>query len=302
MVAAVEVSGRQPVVADQQLTGCTDRYIAERPVDHPQRHAGRRATDRYVGDVAELDSVGLVDHAADDGLGRAVLVEDAHTRERAPQPSGQACRERLTADDERAQVARRLEAEKQLEMRGGRLAPGQIGPPRDVAEPARSVGADDHEPTTGDEWHEQAGHRQIERERAEEWRDGHDVAVDVRLERELDVPGEAGVRDRHTLRFARRARREEQVGLAVAADLRERHGGAAGRRAPEARRAPAHNPPARRVVAGDRRVAPDRAARTSHLPRASRRSRRRRRARGRVRSRPGSLPVRRRPPARAARR
>ena len=99
-VGATEIAGGEADMGDEELALATERNVDEMVVDHAQRHAGSGSTDRHLGPTLELVAVDLVDHAADDGFRRPVLVEEAHTRKHVAQPVRQRSTERLAAHDQ----------------------------------------------------------------------------------------------------------------------------------------------------------------------------------------------------------
>ena len=143
LVVAAEVAGREADVGDAELTGRPERHPLEVLVDDPQGHAWRGPADGYLGRLIELGGQRLVDHAADDCFRGSVLVEDPEVATALEQPPRQAGAERLTADDEGGQrVVGRQETLEDLEVRGGRLAPGDVGGAGQGRQPLRPVVAD----------------------------------------------------------------------------------------------------------------------------------------------------------------
>ena len=98
-------------------------------------------------------------------------------------------------------------------MRRRRLRPGHVGPCGEGGEACAAVVGDDDHPAPAQQGEEQTGDREVERECGEERNDRLLVRSEVALLGESHVASGAQVADRHTLGFAGRTRREEQVRL-----------------------------------------------------------------------------------------
>jgi hypothetical protein len=190
-------------------------------VEDPDLAAGTRVSDRHV-DTEVVVGRPLVDHAADDGFGRSVLVEDAHARRahvehtlrhRAP--------ERLAADDDRAQRSgggREPDEEFELRRRGLQERDPVVG--GDLAERGDRLLVEHHDPATGEMSEEQARDREVEHQRGVQRDDGR-LVVGVGVDGEREIVGEPTMRDRHTLGRAGRTGGVEDVGAVIEVDVRE---------------------------------------------------------------------------------
>jgi hypothetical protein len=164
---SVQVSSAHTVAADVQLPQSTDGHRLEVSIQDVELRIGDRAADRHPSGSA-ASSRGLVDTAADHGLGRAVFVDEAGLGS-VSLPEGQAVpRERLSSDDEDTRAAcgavrRKLPAEQQ-EVRRGDLDGAQIR--RGLERVAQALEAllfrHEHHSAPDEQWEEKTGDREVE--------------------------------------------------------------------------------------------------------------------------------------------
>ncbi len=188
-------------------------------VEHVDLGARAGVADRDVGPAVAIP-VPFVDHASDDRLGGAVLVEDPdRARTLRSEVLGNRSPKRLAADDDHLERQRlHCQPAQDLELARGGLEDRQAPVCCDPGERRhRVVGVHDGA-TPEDLREEQRGDRQIESERRVQRHD-HRGLGHVGRRGEGEVVGEPAVRDRNPLRPARRTRGVEHVRDVVGADL-----------------------------------------------------------------------------------
>ncbi len=195
LVFAMEVGLGHTGPVDPELAPGPGRRQVTEAVEHGDPAPGSGMTDRDVG--GEIDgAIPLVDHAADDRLGRSVLVEDPYAGlARVGQPFGQRPPEGLSADDDRAQRAGRPgESGEQLELRRRRLEEGDPIVESDPSQRGDGLLVEHDHPSAREEGQEETGHGEVEDEGRVERDDGRILrGVGVRLDGEAEVVRQASL-------------------------------------------------------------------------------------------------------------
>ena len=222
-LGSMEIAGRHAGPGDEQLAPHAGGRELTEGVERDEPGAGRRVPDRHVGALVG-GRVVLVDHAPDDGLGRAVLVEDpdgpgtgvAHAfRHRSA--------ERLAAHDDGVERQAPVgDACEDLQLRRGGLQEGQPIVGRDPAEGLHGFLGEHDGPSTDQRGQEDAGDGEVEHEgRVQGDPMGAAAALGVRIDGERQIVGQASMGDRYALREPRRAGGVQDVGAVVGPDGRE---------------------------------------------------------------------------------